>query len=174
MSFLSSIEISRVEMSPAEENSYTTGPSKTATYTLVALKLLELCLIICCIGLIDEPATHSSIRTFITPRVVALCYVTFGCLLIYTAIYLIMALFGDLTPWRTSALWSIVAFILFVATTALLFRDWSSTKDLNYWHPNMQRLDLVLGAASVSLVTALIYILDILATLRFGLSGALE
>ncbi|TMW50750.1 hypothetical protein DOY81_004179 [Sarcophaga bullata] len=174
MSYLSSIEISRVEMSPAEEHSYTTGASKSAIYTLVAFKILELCLLICCIGLVDEPAMHSSIRTFITPRVVALCYVTFGSLLIYTSIYLIMALFGELSPWRTSALWSIVAFILFVAVTSLLFRDWSSTKDLNYWHPNMHRLDLVLAAASVALVTALIYILDILATLRFGANGSLE
>lgn len=54
------------------------------------------CLLICCLGLIDEPATNSHLRVFITPRVVALCYVTFGALAIYTAIYLIMALFGDL------------------------------------------------------------------------------
>lgn len=77
-------------------------------------------------------------------------------------------------PWRTSVLWSVVAFALFVATTSLLFRDWSSTKDLNYWHPNMTRLDLVLSAAAVSLVTALIYLIDILITVRFGLTGDLE
>ncbi|XP_073836791.1 uncharacterized protein isoform X1 [Musca autumnalis] len=174
MSYLSSIEISRVDMSPADESSYVSGPSKKASYTLVALKFLQLCLIICCIGLIDEPATHSNIRTFITPRVIGLCYVTFGSLLIYSAIYLIMALFGDMAPWRTSVLWSLVGFVLFVATTSLLFRDWSATKDLNYWHPNMSRLDLVLGAASVSLVTALIFLMDILITLRFGVSGDLE
>lgn len=58
--------------------------------------LLFQCLLICCLGLIDEPATNSNLRVFITPRVMALCYVTFGALTIYTAIYLIMALFGDL------------------------------------------------------------------------------
>ncbi|XP_059226996.1 uncharacterized protein LOC106091776 isoform X2 [Stomoxys calcitrans] len=161
-------------MSPAEETSYVSGPSKKASYTLVALKFLELCLIICCIGLIDEPATQFNIRTFITPRVMALCYVTFGSLLIYSAIYLIMALFGDVAPWRTSVLWSLVAFILFIATTSVLFRDWSSIKDLNYWHPNMTRLDLVLSAAAVSLVTTLIYLMDILITIRFGMMGDLE
>ncbi|XP_075162449.1 uncharacterized protein LOC142235099 isoform X2 [Haematobia irritans] len=160
-------------MSPAEDT-YASGPSKKASYTLVALKFLELCLIICCIGLIDEPATQSNIRTFITPRVVALCYVTFGSLLIYSAIYLIMALFGDMPPWRTSVLWSLVAFVLFVATTSVLFRDWSSTKDLNYWHPNMTRLDLVLAAASVSLVTTILFLMDILITIRFGMTGDLE
>lgn len=78
------------------------------------------------------------------------------------------------TSWRTSTLWSIIGFILLVAVTALLFRDWSTTKERNYWHPNMQRLDLVLAAAAVSLVTTLIYLVDLLATIRFGVSGELE
>ncbi|XP_067612900.1 uncharacterized protein [Eurosta solidaginis] len=162
-------------MTPAEDVAYTTSSSsKRATYSLMGIKVLELLLVITCIGLIDEPATHSQLRIFITPRVVALCYVTFGSLIIYTSIYLIMSLFGDYTTWRTSALWSIVGFILLIAATALLFRDWSTTKERNYWHPNMQRLDLVLAAASVSLVTTLIYLVDLLATIRFGVSGDIE
>lgn len=126
----------------------------------------------------------------------ALCYVTFGALTIYTAIYLIMALFGDLyvkveyfrygvylpfrfsftlsTPWRTATLWALAGFLLYSAVTALLFRDWSNTKDRNYWHPNMHRLDLVMASASISLVTALIYLLDVLLTIRFGVHGDLE
>ncbi|XP_018786934.1 PREDICTED: uncharacterized protein LOC108967769 isoform X1 [Bactrocera latifrons] len=175
MNYLRSIEISRVEMTPAEDSTYTTSSgSKRASYSLMGIKLLELALVITCIGLIDEPSTHSHLRIFITPRVVALCYVTFGSLIIYTSIYLIMALFGDVTSWRTSTLWSIIGFILLVAVTALLFRDWSTTKERNYWHPNMQRLDLVLAAAAVSLVTTLIYLVDLLATIRFGVSGELE
>ncbi|XP_054733025.1 uncharacterized protein LOC129240967 isoform X1 [Anastrepha obliqua] len=175
MSYLRSVEISRVEMTPAEDSTYTTSTgSKRASYSLIGIKVLELALVIVCIGLIDEPSTHSHLRVFITPRVVALCYVTFGSLLIYSSIYLIMALFGDITPWRTATLWSFVGFILLIVTTALLFRDWSTTKERNYWHPNMQRLDLVLGAASVALVSTLIYLVDLLATIRFGISGELE
>jgi len=162
-------------MSPAEETTFpSSSESKKATYTLIFIKFLELILIICCIGLIDEPSTHSHLRIFITPRVVALCYVTFGSLIIYTSIYLIMAMFGDISSWRSSTLWSIVAFVLYVATTALLFRDWSTTKDRNYWHPNMQRLDLVLAAASLSLVTSIMYLIDALLTIRFGMNGDLE
>ncbi|XP_053954288.1 uncharacterized protein LOC128860664 isoform X1 [Anastrepha ludens] len=175
MSYLRSVEISRVEMTPAEDSTYTTSTgSKRASYSLIGIKVLELALVIVCIGLIDEPSTHSHLRVFITPRVVALCYVTFGSLLIYSSIYLIMALFGDITPWRTATLWSFVGFILLIVTTALLFRDWSTTKERNYWHPNMQRLDLVLAAASVALVSTLIYLVDLLATIRFGISGELE
>ncbi|XP_053954293.1 uncharacterized protein LOC128860664 isoform X2 [Anastrepha ludens] len=162
-------------MTPAEDSTYTTSTgSKRASYSLIGIKVLELALVIVCIGLIDEPSTHSHLRVFITPRVVALCYVTFGSLLIYSSIYLIMALFGDITPWRTATLWSFVGFILLIVTTALLFRDWSTTKERNYWHPNMQRLDLVLAAASVALVSTLIYLVDLLATIRFGISGELE
>ncbi|XP_036326442.1 uncharacterized protein LOC118739303 isoform X2 [Rhagoletis pomonella] len=162
-------------MTPAEDATYTTSSgSKRASYSLIGIKILELALVVVCIGLIDEPSTHSHLRIFITPRVVALCYVTFGSLIIYSSIYLIMALFGDITPWRTSVLWSLVGFILLIAATAMLFRDWSTTKERNYWHPNMQRLDLVLGAASVSLVTTLIYLVDLLAIIRFGISGELE
>ncbi|XP_052848518.1 uncharacterized protein LOC128259924 isoform X1 [Drosophila gunungcola] len=175
MSYLRSIEISRVEMSPADDNSFATSHgNKKATYTLICIKIVELCLLICCLGLIDEPATNSHLRVFITPRVMALCYVTFGALTIYTAIYLIMALFGDLTPWRTATLWSLVGFVMFVAVTALLFRDWSTTKDRNYWHPNMHRLDLVMASASIALVTSLVFLLDILLTIRFGVHGDLE
>lgn len=78
------------------------------------------------------------------------------------------------TPWRTATLWSLAGFILYIAVTALLFRDWSNTKDRNYWHPNMHRLDLVMASASISLVTGLIYLLDVLLTIRFGVHGDLE
>lgn len=78
------------------------------------------------------------------------------------------------TPWRTATLWALVGFVLYIAVTALLFRDWSNTKDRNYWHPNMHRLDLVMASASISLVTALIYLLDVLLTIRFGVHGELE
>ncbi|XP_037931890.1 uncharacterized protein LOC119666681 isoform X2 [Teleopsis dalmanni] len=164
-------------MSPADDSSYAANgsrASKKATYTLLVIKVLELLLLICCIGLIDSPAAHSQARTFITPRVAALCYVTFGSLIIYTSINLIMTMFGDATPWRSATLWSLVAFVLFIATTALLFRDWSNTKMLYNWHPNMQRLDFLLGAASVSLVTTIIYLIDVILTIRFGMSGELE
>lgn len=67
-----------------------------------------------------------------------------------------------------------MAFVLFVAVTALLFRDWSTTKDRNYWHPNMHRLDLVMASASIALVTSLVFLLDILITLRLGVHGDLE
>ncbi|KAL9902407.1 uncharacterized protein LOC119631604 isoform X1 [Glossina fuscipes] len=175
MNILNSIEITRVEMSPAEETSYTAeGPSKKAICTMAFLKIIELCLIICCVGLIDEPATHSQLRAFVTPRVCAICYLTFGCFLIYTAIYLIMVLVGEILNWRHNALWMFVAVTLFVISSGLLFRNWSQMKEYNYWHPNMQRLDLVLATASVSLVTALILIFDLCVTVRFGIQGDLD
>lgn len=77
-------------------------------------------------------------------------------------------------PWRINALWCLIAFVLFLSSASLLFRDWSNTKERNYWHPNMQHLDLVLATASVSLVTSVIYIIDLLLNLRFGVTGDLE
>lgn len=161
-------------MSPVDDATYPSQTSKKATYSLVGLKFLELCLIICCIGLIDDPATHSHFRVFITPRVVALSYVTFGCLLIYTSIHLIMTMFGDATPWKTATVWSFIGFFLILSSTALLFRDWSNTKEKNYWEPNTTRLDLVLATAWVSLIAALVYLIDLLLTIRFGSRGDLD
>lgn len=76
--------------------------------------------------------------------------------------------------WRHNALWMFVAVTLFVISSGLLFRNWSQMKEYNYWHPNMQRLDLVLATASVSLVTALILIFDLCVTVRFGIQGDLD
>lgn len=161
-------------MSPVDEAIYPNQTSKKTTYFLVALKFLELVLIICCIGLIDDPATHSHFRVFITPRVVALSYVTFGSLLIYTSIHLIMTMFGEPTPWKTATVWSFVGFFLVLSSTALLFRDWTNTKERNYWEPNTTRLDLTLATGWVATLASFVYLIDLLVTIRFGSRGDLD
>lgn len=56
---------------------------------------------------------------------------------------------------------------------SLLFMDWSND-DRHGWHPNMYHLDLVVAAASISFVTALIYLLNAALTIRFGIRSDLE
>lgn len=42
-------------------------------------------------------------------------------------------------PWKTSALLSLIAFILYTACAAAILKDWVDTKERNYWPPNTQR-----------------------------------
>uniref|UniRef100_A0A1B0C8M3 Uncharacterized protein n=2 Tax=Lutzomyia longipalpis TaxID=7200 RepID=A0A1B0C8M3_LUTLO len=131
-------------------------------------------LAIVCIGLLDDPANNTHYRTFVTQRTIALCYATFGAYIIISGAYLLGKVFQDTMTWKTAALLNFIGAILFVACGAALLRDWSETKNRNYWHPNTQRMDLLCAAGSVAVVAAVVFLVDLLATLRQGVRGYLE
>ncbi|KAJ6635962.1 hypothetical protein Bhyg_14548 [Pseudolycoriella hygida] len=115
------------------------GPQGAAKYWPAIFKGIELLLCILCIGLIDEPANNSRIRVFVSQRTVALAYSTFASYLIITAVYLFGKLVRDNWPWKTSAVLSLIAFLLYTACAATILKDWVDTKERNYWPPNTQR-----------------------------------
>ncbi|XP_055376840.1 uncharacterized protein LOC129609029 isoform X2 [Condylostylus longicornis] len=150
--------------------------NKTAIFATITLKIFELLLIICCIAIIDDPANHQPIsnRPLIENRTIQLCYATFGGFLIYTGIYLIVRLLQETTGWRTSAFWSLVGFVLFLACAIAVLRDYTATKERYYWHPQTQRLDFVCVTGAISAVVAVFYLIDLLVTIRYGVKGDIE
>ncbi|XP_059621261.1 uncharacterized protein LOC132264933 isoform X2 [Phlebotomus argentipes] len=175
------IEISHLKMANSGEtgtgvdsaykNNYVSGANK---YWPTLFKLVELALAIVCIGLLDDPANNTHYRTFVTQRTIALCYATFGAYIIISGAYLLGKVFQDTMTWKTAALLNFIGAILFVACGAALLRDWSETKNRNYWHPNTQRMDLLCAAGSVAVVAAVVFLVDLLATMRQGVRGYLE
>ncbi|XP_037906414.1 uncharacterized protein LOC119648688 isoform X1 [Hermetia illucens] len=172
MHYLQGIEISRLETEGEMEARDDT--SKSSSLILVGIKVVELCLIVVCLGLIDDPANNSHNRIFISPRTVGISYATIGAFLIFTAVYIIMKIFSDSCPWKTSSLMSILAVILFIACGTMLLRDWSYVKERGFWPPNTQRLDLLLGAGAVSIVIAVVFLVDLGLTVLLGIKGDVE
>uniref|UniRef100_A0A1B0CZ50 Uncharacterized protein n=1 Tax=Phlebotomus papatasi TaxID=29031 RepID=A0A1B0CZ50_PHLPP len=82
--------------------------------------------------------------------------------------YLLGKVFQDTMSWKTAALLNFIGAVLFVACGATLLRDWSITKNRNYWHPNTQRMDLLCATGSVAIVAAIVFLVDLLATLLQG------
>lgn len=77
-------------------------------------------------------------------------------------------------PWKVTGLINFVATVLFVACAVTILKDWSDTKERNYWPPNTTRMDLACGAGSVSVIAAFVFLLDTLFILRLGSRGELE
>ncbi|XP_055305535.1 uncharacterized protein LOC129570116 isoform X3 [Sitodiplosis mosellana] len=112
------------------------GAAAAKKYWPTILKSIEVVLCILCIGLIDDPAQNSRIRIFVSQRTVALCYVTFGSFLIYSIVFLIGKLIRDEWPWKTTSILACVATFLFFICGVFLLKDWSDTKERNFWPPN--------------------------------------
>ncbi|XP_055716487.1 uncharacterized protein LOC129810183 isoform X2 [Phlebotomus papatasi] len=156
----------------AYKNNYVSGANR---YWPTLFKLFELALAIVCIGLLDDPANNTYLRTqFAHQRTIALCYATFGAYIIICGAYLLGKVFQDTMSWKTAALLNFIGAVLFVACGATLLRDWSITKNRNYWHPNTQRMDLLCATGSVAIVAAIVFLVDLLATLLQGVRGNLE
>lgn len=137
-------------------------------------KLLELAVAIICIGLIDDPANNSRFRVFLATRTASLAYSTFVPFLIFSVIYLFGKVIRENIPWKLQSLLNLTAFILYLATAACILNDWSETKTRNYWPPNTQRMDFMCGAGAISVIGALIYLLDLIVTVRLGVKGEIE
>lgn len=64
--------------------------------------------------------------------------------------------------------------VLFTACAVTLLKDWSDTKERNYWPPNTTRMDFVCSVGALSVVAAVVFIFDLLFVLRLGSRGELE
>lgn len=137
-------------------------------------KTVELVLAILCIGLFDDPANNSRFRIFVETRTIAVAYVTFGAFIIICALYLLGKVFHDTIPWKLTALINIIGAFLFAACAILILKNWSDTKERNYWPPNTTRMDLTCATGALSIVTAVVFLVDSLFVIRFGVRGELQ
>jgi len=102
-----------------------------------------------------------------------LAYSTFASYLIITSVYLFGKLVKDNWPWKTSAMLSFIAFVLYAACAGTILNDWVDTKERNYWPPNTQRLDLVCATGFISVIGAIVFLVDLILTVRSGSRGDL-
>uniref|UniRef100_A0A336KQR7 CSON014593 protein n=1 Tax=Culicoides sonorensis TaxID=179676 RepID=A0A336KQR7_CULSO len=180
------IEISKVDMSSAAEvgtmESQKGGSNyygSSSRHGPVFLKAIELILAAICIGLIDDPANNSRVRIFLSARTIALAYATFGGFIIICGSYILGKVFKDTIPWKITSVINFVGLCLFLASGACILRDWSDIKTRGYWPPNTTRytqlmMDLIVTCGSLSIVTAAIFILDLLVNVRLGARGEIE
>jgi len=73
-----------------------------------------------------------------------------------------------------TALLNLVGAILFTACAVTILKDWSDTKERNYWPPNTTRMDLVCATGSISIVAAVVFLVDLLFIFRYGARGDLQ
>lgn len=64
--------------------------------------------------------------------------------------------------------------LLFTACAVTILKDWSDTKERNYWPPNTTRMDLTCATGAVSIIGALVFLIDLLFTFRLGARGELD
>lgn len=148
--------------------------NKASNFGPGIFKAIELVLTIVCIGLFDDPANNSRFRIFVGTRTIALAYVTFGSFIIICAAYLIGKVFRDTIPWKLTALLNLVGTILFTACAITILKDWSDTKERNYWPPNTTRMDLTCATGAISIVGAVVFLVDCLFISRLGARGEIQ
>ncbi|KAG5682161.1 hypothetical protein PVAND_011533 [Polypedilum vanderplanki] len=148
--------------------------NKASNYGPAFFKVAELILSIVCMALFDDPANNSRFRIFVGTRTIALAYVTFGSFIIIAAAYLLGKIFRDTFPWRVTALLNLVGAILFTACAVTILKDWSDTKERNYWPPNTTRMDLVCATGAISIIGAVVFVIDLMFVFRLGARGELQ
>ncbi|XP_058821930.1 uncharacterized protein LOC131683712 [Topomyia yanbarensis] len=137
-------------------------------------KLLEIAVAVICIGLIDDPVNNSRFRVFVSARTAALAYSTFVPFLIFPVVYLLGKVLQENVPWKLQSLLNLTAFIMYIATAACILSDWSEAKTRSYWPPNTQRMDFQCGAGALAIVGALLFLIDLVVTVRLGTKGDIE
>lgn len=71
------------------------------------------------------------------------------------------------------AILNLVGTTLFIACAIVILKDWSDTKERNYWPPNTTRMDLVCATGIISIVGAALFLFDLMFILRYGSRGDL-
>lgn len=77
-------------------------------------------------------------------------------------------------PWRIVAVLNLVGTVLFTACAVTILKDWSDTKERNYWPPNTTRMDLTCASGAISIIAAAVFLADCLFVARYGLRGELQ
>ncbi|CRK99327.1 CLUMA_CG012606, isoform A [Clunio marinus] len=146
---------------------------QASSFGPVVFKSAELLICIICIGLFDDPANNSRFRTFVGTRTIALSYSTFGTFTTVCLAFLIAKALRDNVPWKYSTILNLAGFFGFAACAVVIFKDWSDTKERNYWPPNTTRLDLTCASGALSTLNAVVFLVDSLFVMRLGARGDL-
>lgn len=77
-------------------------------------------------------------------------------------------------PWKLTAFLNLVGTILFTACAVTILKDWSDTKERNYWPPNTTRMDLTCATGAISIIGAVTFLVDSLFVSRLGARGELQ
>ena len=77
-------------------------------------------------------------------------------------------------PWKVTALLNLVGTILFTACAIIILKDWSDTKERNYWPPNTTRMDLTCATGAISIIGAIVFLFDMLFVFRLGARGEIQ
>jgi hypothetical protein len=64
--------------------------------------------------------------------------------------------------------------VLFTACAVTILKDWSDTKERNYWPPNTTRMDLVCATGALCIINAVVFIIDFLFVGRLGSRGEIQ
>lgn len=76
--------------------------------------------------------------------------------------------------WKITAIINLVGAILFTACAVVILKDWSDSKERNYWPPNTTRMDLTCATGAVAIIGAVVFFIDLLFVFRLGARGELE
>lgn len=134
----------------------------------ISFKFIELILCMGCLLLIDEPARNSRIRVFVAERTVAICYATFGAYFLYCVGFLVAHLCNDYWPWKSTTVWELLGTLLFTLCNIMLHKDWSDAKERNFWPPNQERMNLLIGSAILSGINAVVHLIDAVLIIAIG------
>lgn len=77
-------------------------------------------------------------------------------------------------PWKVTAILNLIGAILFTACAVTILKDWSDTKERNYWPPNTTRMDLTCATGAISIVAAVVFLIDFLFVGRLGARGEIQ
>lgn len=67
-----------------------------------------------------------------------------------------------------------VGLVMFTACAVVILKDWSDTKERNYWPPNTTRMDLTCATGAISIVGAVVFLIDTLFVSRLGARGEIQ
>lgn len=77
-------------------------------------------------------------------------------------------------PWKVTAILNLVGTLLFTACAVIILKDWSDTKERNYWPPNTTRMDLTCATGAISIIGAVTFLIDCLFIIRLGARGEIQ
>lgn len=82
--------------------------------------------------------------------------------------------FFNRIPWKVLSILNLVGTMLFTACAIAILKDWSDTKERNYWPPNTTRMDMTCATGAISMVAGVVFLCDLLFIIRLGARGELQ
>ncbi|XP_018374561.1 PREDICTED: uncharacterized protein LOC108768585 [Trachymyrmex cornetzi] len=150
---------------------------KILSHLPIIIKVLELILAIFAIGLSVDPM-NSFQRIFNRPRFklddAATIYVSVAGYILINALFIISHMLGDRVPKRTLLMFATVGAFMHVVAGSLMVHNWRQMNGPYYYvhnneiHPSKQYMDMLISAAVFTFVTAVAFIAEIVAIIRYA------